>query len=41
MDKEDLEKIAEVLRDTNIMIISDEIYAELTYTDKGMSPLLK
>ncbi len=34
MDKEDLEKIAEVLRDTNIMIISDEIYAELTYTDK-------
>lgn len=34
MDKEDLEKIAEVLRNTNIMIISDEIYAELTYTDK-------
>lgn len=34
MDKEDLGKIAEVLRDTNIMIISDEIYAELTYTDK-------
>jgi aminotransferase len=34
MDKEDLEKIAEILRDTNIMIISDEIYAELTYTDK-------
>ncbi len=34
MDKEDLEKIAEVLRDTNIMIISDEIYAELTYTNK-------
>ncbi len=34
MDRKDLEAIAEVLRDTNIMIISDEIYAELTYTDE-------
>lgn len=31
MRKQDLEEIAEVLRDTNIMILSDEIYAELTY----------
>jgi aminotransferase len=31
MDKEDLEEIAEVLRDTNIMVMSDEIYSELTY----------
>ena len=32
MEKEDLKAIAEVLRDTNIMVISDEIYSELTYT---------
>lgn len=31
MDKEDLEEIAEVLRGTNIMVMSDEIYSELTY----------
>ncbi len=31
MRKEDLESIAEVLRGTNIMVLSDEIYAELTY----------
>lgn len=31
MEKEDLEKIAEVLKDTNIIVISDEIYAELTF----------
>ena len=31
MEKEDLEAIAEVLRDKNILIISDEIYAELTF----------
>ena len=31
MRREDLEAIAEVLRDTNIMIASDEIYAEMTY----------
>lgn len=34
MRKEDLEKIAEVIRGTNIMIISDEIYSELTYGDE-------
>lgn len=31
MTREDLEKIAEVLRKTDIMVLSDEIYAELTY----------
>ena len=31
MEKADLEAIAEVLRETNIIVISDEIYAELTY----------
>ena len=31
MTKEELEPIAEVLRDTNIVVLSDEIYSELTY----------
>lgn len=31
MTKEDLEKIADVLRDTNIVVLTDEIYGELTY----------
>ncbi|MCD7773603.1 MAG: aminotransferase class I/II-fold pyridoxal phosphate-dependent enzyme, partial [Ruminococcus sp.] len=31
MTREDLEAIAEVLRGTNIMVLSDEIYSELTY----------
>lgn len=34
MEKEDLEAIAEVLRETDILVISDEIYAELTYNGK-------
>lgn len=34
MRKEHLEEIAEVLRGTNILVMSDEIYAELTYGDK-------
>ena len=34
MTREDLEPIVEVLRNHNIIVISDEIYAELTYTDK-------
>ena len=34
MEKADLEAIASVLRDTNILVISDEIYAELTFGDK-------
>lgn len=33
MEKEDIEKIAEILRGTNIIVISDEIYSELTYGD--------
>lgn len=37
MTREDLEKIAEVLRDTNIMVLSDEIYSELTYGRKHCS----
>ena len=35
MTREDLEAIAEVLRDTNVMVLSDEIYAELNY---GLRP---
>ena len=31
MSAADLEEIAAVLRDTNIMVLSDEIYSELTY----------
>lgn len=34
MRRADLEAIAEVLRGTNIMIASDEIYAEMTYNGK-------
>lgn len=37
MRKEHLEEIAEVLRDRNIMVLSDEIYAELTYNQKHVS----
>ncbi|MBO5879506.1 MAG: aminotransferase class I/II-fold pyridoxal phosphate-dependent enzyme [Clostridia bacterium] len=37
LDREDLEAIAEVLRDTNIAVISDEIYAELTFGKKHTS----
>ncbi|MBE6593562.1 MAG: aminotransferase class I/II-fold pyridoxal phosphate-dependent enzyme [Ruminococcaceae bacterium] len=32
MTREELEDIAEILRDTNILVLSDEIYAEMTYT---------
>ncbi len=38
MDREDWEQIASVLRDTNVMVISDEIYAELTYGKQHVSP---
>lgn len=34
MGKQDLEEIAEVLKGTDILVLSDEIYAELTYGDK-------
>lgn len=33
MTKADFEAIAAVLKDTDIVVIADEIYAELTYTD--------
>ncbi len=32
MTKEELEDIATLLKDTNIIVLSDEIYAEMTYT---------
>ena len=38
MERADLEAIAEVLRETNVAIISDEIYAELTYDGQHVSP---
>ncbi len=34
MDRKDLEKIARVLRDREILVISDEIYAELTFGEE-------
>lgn len=37
MTQEDLEKIAEVVKKHNIMVLSDEIYAELTYSGKHCS----
>jgi len=37
MTREDYEKLAEVLRGTNIMVLSDEIYSELTYGAKHVS----
>lgn len=37
MERKDLEEIAEVLRGTDIIILSDEIYSELTYGQKHTS----
>ncbi|MGM9631498.1 MAG: pyridoxal phosphate-dependent aminotransferase [Eubacteriales bacterium] len=37
MTKNDLEEIAKILRDTNIIVLSDEIYAEMTYGSKHCS----
>ena len=37
MDYSDLEKIAQVLRGTDIFVLADEIYAELTYGQKHVS----
>lgn len=37
MTREDLEAIAEVLRETNIIVLTDEIYSELTYGRKHCS----
>lgn len=35
MEREDLEEIAEVIKEHNIFILSDEIYCELTYGNKN------
>ena len=37
LDRGELEALAEVLRDTNIAVLSDEIYAELTYGEAHVS----
>ncbi len=37
MTRKDLEGIAEVLRGTNILVLSDEIYAEMTYSGSHCS----
>lgn len=37
LTREELEGIAEVIRDTNICVLSDEIYAELTYGKRHVS----
>lgn len=34
MEREDIEALAEVLKDTNIIVLSDEIYSELTFNGK-------
>lgn len=34
MEKEDLEELAQVLKNTNVAVLSDEIYAELTFGGK-------
>ena len=38
MEKADLEAIAEILKDTKVAVLSDEIYAELSYGGKHCSP---
>lgn len=38
MEKKDLEAIWDVLKDTNIVVLSDEIYAELSYGVHHVSP---
>ncbi len=37
MERQDLEAIAEVIRKHDILVMSDEIYAELTYKEKHVS----
>ena len=37
LTKKELEDIADVLRDTNIMVLSDEIYAEMSYAGPHIS----
>ncbi len=41
MSKADLEAIADVIRDTNILVLSDEIYGELRYSDEKHVPFSK
>ncbi len=41
MSRSDLEAIADVLRGTNITVLSDEIYGELRYGDEGHTPFSK
>ncbi|MEA4823086.1 MAG: aminotransferase class I/II-fold pyridoxal phosphate-dependent enzyme [Clostridiaceae bacterium] len=38
MTRDELSAIAEVLEDTDILVLSDEVYAELTYTGHHVSP---
>ncbi len=38
MEKEDYDALAQVLEGTNVMLLSDEIYAELTYGQHHYSP---
>ncbi|MBE5844262.1 MAG: aminotransferase class I/II-fold pyridoxal phosphate-dependent enzyme [Butyrivibrio sp.] len=37
MERKDLEEIAEVIKEKDLFVLSDEIYSELTYTDKHVS----
>lgn len=37
MEQEDLQKLADLLEDTNVVVLSDEIYSELTYGKKHIS----
>ena len=37
MEKKDLEEIAEIIREKDIFVITDEIYAELSYKEKHVS----
>lgn len=41
MDRASLEKIAEVIRGTDIIIMSDEIYSELTYSDEPYTSIIQ
>lgn len=41
MDRESLKAVADVIRDTNIMVMSDEIYSELTYSDEPHTSIIQ
>lgn len=41
MEKADLEKIAEIILKTDIIVISDEIYSELTFTKEGHTSIVQ